>query len=89
MIDEHREMAELKRKAFQQKVAIATNSHVKPKGIKEEDLVLQKAELEFRRPSHGVLRANWEGPYLVLKEVWLGVYKLGNTEGEVLNNSWH
>ncbi len=29
LIDEHKEMAELRRKAFQQRVAVATNLHVK------------------------------------------------------------
>ncbi len=40
MLDEHWKMSELRRKAFQQKVAIATNLHVKPKGIKKRDLIL-------------------------------------------------
>ncbi len=89
MIDEHREMAELRRKAFQQRVAIASNLHVKRKGIKKGDLVLQKAEFEARRPSYGVLRANWDVPYLVIEEVRLGVYKLGDTKGGELKNTWH
>ncbi len=46
LIDENREMAELRRKAFQQRVAVATNLHVKHKGIKKGDLVLRKAEFK-------------------------------------------
>ncbi len=82
-------MAELRRKAFQQKVAINANLHDRPKGITEEDLILRKAESEPRKPSHGVLRPNGKGPYLVLDEVRKGVYKLGDTEGGKLKNAWH
>jgi len=47
MIDEHRKIAELKRKAFQHMVAITVNSHVKHKRIKKSDLVLRKAKLKL------------------------------------------
>ncbi|WP_248788864.1 hypothetical protein, partial [Escherichia coli] len=89
LVGEHREIAELRRKAFQQRVAAAINLRARPKGIKEGDLALRKAEFGPRRPSHGVLRANWEGPYLVLAEVRKGVYKLGDAEGIELKNTWH
>ncbi len=46
LVGEHREMAELRRKAFQQRVAIATNVRARPKGIRKGDLVLRKAECE-------------------------------------------
>ncbi len=82
-------MAKLRRKAFQQRIAHATNLHIRRKEIKTGDLVLRKAEFEPRRPSEGVLRANWSGPYLVLDEVRPGVYKLGDTEGVELKNTWH
>ncbi len=89
LVGEHREIVELRRKAFQRRVAAAINLRARPKGIKKGDLVLRKAEFAPRRPSHGVLRANWEGPYLVLAEVRKGVYKLGDPEGVELKNTWH
>ncbi|WP_271039623.1 reverse transcriptase domain-containing protein [Agrobacterium sp. ST15.13.040] len=89
LVAEHREIAELRRKAFQQRVAAAINLKARPKEIKKGDLVLRKADFAPRRPSHGVLRANWEGPYLVLAEVRKGVYKLGDAEGVELKNTWH
>jgi len=89
LLEEHREMAELRRKAFQQRIVRTANLHVRKKEIKKGDLVLRKTEFEQRRPSQGALRANWSGPYLVLDEVRPGVFKLVNVEGVELKNTWH
>lgn len=60
-LDEKREIAELRRKAFQERVAKLTNSKVKPKDIKTGDLVLKQTKLGSRKPEGGVFGRNWEG----------------------------
>ena len=39
--------------------------------------------------SGGKLDPNWEGPYVIIKEVQEGAYKLSTPEGIVLNKTWN
>ncbi len=54
-----------KPQSFQQWVVATENAKVKPKEIKIEDLVRWIFEVKPRKPTHVVLRVNWEGPYIL------------------------
>jgi hypothetical protein len=52
----------------------------------EGDLVLR-----LRQDNQGrhKLSPPWEGPYVVVKVLKLGTYKLANEDGEELTNAWN
>jgi hypothetical protein len=54
--------------------------------INEEDLVLR-----LRQDNRGrqKLSPPWEGPYVVVRVLKPGTYKLANKDGEELTNSWN
>jgi hypothetical protein len=59
---------------------------VRRRDFNEGDLVLR-----LRQDNRGrhKLSPPWEGPYVVVKVLKPGTYKLTNEDGEELNNSWN
>ncbi|XP_074355731.1 uncharacterized protein LOC141695382 [Apium graveolens] len=65
LLDEARTNSQLKLAAYQQRVARYFNKRVKSVPFKVGDLVLRKVMPNTKIAQHGVLGANWEGPYKV------------------------
>jgi hypothetical protein len=59
---------------------------LRPRDFSEGDLVLR-----LRQDNRGrhKLSPPWEGPYIVVKVLKLGTYKLANEDGEELTNAWN
>ena len=60
------------------------NSKVKEKRFKEGDLVLRKINSNIKEASAGVLRPNWEGPYIIEGLVRPRTYKLKWPDGSLV-----
>jgi hypothetical protein len=58
----------------------------KRRDFSEGDLVLR---LRQDNRGHHKLSPPWEGPYIVVKVLKLGTYKLANEDGEELTNAWN
>ncbi|XP_074374077.1 uncharacterized protein LOC141714457 [Apium graveolens] len=70
LLDEARMNSQLKLAAYQQRVARYFNKRVKSVPFKVGDLVLRKVMPNTKIAQHGVLGANWEGPYKVKAILW-------------------
>jgi len=53
------------------------------------DLVLCKMEAIGKGACQGKLTPNWEGPYLVYKEVQPGTFRLQTLQGTDVLRAWH
>jgi hypothetical protein len=58
----------------------------KRRDFSEGDLVLR---LRQDNRGHHKLSPPWEGPYIMVKVLKLGTYKLANEDGEELTNAWN
>ena len=68
---------------YQRRMARAFNKKVKPRNLKEEDLVLK----ELKAPvfdTRGKFKPNWAGPYVIKTLFSSGVAKLMDMDGEEL-----
>ncbi|KAH9698184.1 hypothetical protein KPL71_023918 [Citrus sinensis] len=79
---EKREVASKRAAEHQQRVARYYNQHVRVQQFKVEDWVLRKVNQNTRDPNHGVFSPNWEGPYMILRVVGAGAYKLAHVDGK-------
>ncbi|XP_074351547.1 uncharacterized protein LOC141690667 [Apium graveolens] len=89
LLDEARANAQLKLAAYQQRVARYFNKKVKPIPFKVGDLVLRKVMPNTKIAQHGVLGANWEGPYKVKAILWKGTYRLEDLDGKLIPRAWN
>ncbi|XP_072076754.1 uncharacterized protein [Arachis hypogaea] len=86
-INEERCLTELRQKSMQLAMQRQYNKKVRPRTLKQGDLVLRQIE-EFRKPSgHGKLSATWEGPFWISKFVGRGAYCLETLDGIALPNT--
>ncbi|XP_074370468.1 uncharacterized protein LOC141711715 [Apium graveolens] len=53
------------------------------------DLVLRKVMPNTKIAQHGVLGANWEGPYKVKAILWKGTYRLEDLDGKLIHRAWN
>lgn len=53
------------------------------------DLVLKQTKLGSKRPEGGVFKPNWQGPYYVIVEERVGVFRLQDDEERDLERSFH
>jgi hypothetical protein len=63
-------------------MARAFNKTIKPRNLKEGDLVLKELRAPVFNP-RGKFKPNWAGPY-VINTIFLGVAKLMDMDGEEL-----
>ena len=88
LIEESRDKAQLKVAQYQKRVAQYYNSKVKIRHFVEGDLVLREAAASMPT-KQSKLSAPWEGPYLVIKVVRPGTYRLANLNGSPIPNTWN
>jgi hypothetical protein len=89
LLDEARDQAEAKTKAYQQRMALYYDRRVKYREFKVRDLVLRKVTLTTKDPIQGKLGPTWEGPYKVVKFYKRGTYHLKKLDGTALPHSWN
>ena len=89
LLDEKRDMVQKRTEDYQRKTARYQDQKVKPRSYKPGDLVLKKYLPARKNPTHGKLRPNWEGPYILSHVVRPGNYELQTGEGKVLSHSWN
>ena len=87
LLEERREIAQVRMAAYRQKVARYYNARVKNKAFKAGDLVLRRAAVS-QPQDRGKLARNWEGPYEVKEVVRPGTYYLKELGGADLPRSW-
>ena len=89
LLEEKREISQVRAAALQQTIARYYNSKVKLRRFIKGDLVLRKFFLNTKEKGVGVLGPNWEGPYRVRAIIRPGTYELETLEGRVLGNPWN
>jgi hypothetical protein len=85
-LDEARTMALMHSARYQQALRRHQAQKVRRRDFNEEDLVLR-----LRQDNRGrhKLSPPWKGPYVVVKVLKPGTYKLANEDGEELTNAWN
>jgi hypothetical protein len=85
-LDEARTVALIHSARYQQALRRYQARKVRRWDFSEGDLVLR-----IRQDNRGrhKLSPPWEGPYVVVKVLKLGTYKLANEDGEELTNAWN
>ncbi|XP_074350552.1 uncharacterized protein LOC141689923 [Apium graveolens] len=89
LLDEARTNSQLKLAAYQQRIARYFNKKVKSVSFKVGDLVLRKVMPNTKIAQHGVLGANWKGPYKVKAILWKGTYHLEDLDGKPIPRAWN
>ncbi|XP_074336852.1 uncharacterized protein LOC141674025 [Apium graveolens] len=84
LLDEARMNSQLKPAAYQQRIARYFNKKVKYVPHKVGDLVWRKVMPNTKITQHGVLGANWEGPYRIKAILWKGTYRLEDLDGKLI-----
>ncbi|KAJ9189046.1 hypothetical protein P3X46_000387 [Hevea brasiliensis] len=80
LIDEKRMRALYHMQAYQRKIARAFNKKVKPRKIKDGDMVLKQARPIPFDP-RGKFKPNWDGPYIVKKIFSGGAVRISDLDG--------
>jgi transposase InsO family protein len=85
-LDEARTVALMHSARYQQALRRYQARRIRRRDFDEGDLVLS-----LRQDNRGChkLSPPWEGPYVVVKVLKLGTYKLANEDGEELTNTWN
>jgi hypothetical protein len=85
-VDEARDMAMMHLARYQQALRRYQAQKIRHRYFSEGNLVLR-----LRQDNRGrhKLSPPWEGPYVVVKVLKPGTYKLENEQGEVLTNAWN
>jgi hypothetical protein len=85
-LDEARAVALMHSARYQQALRHYQARKVRRRDFNEGDLVLR-----LRQDNRGChkLSPPWEGPYVVVKVLKPGTYKLDNEDGEELTNTWN
>ena len=89
LIEEKREQVLKRVEDYHKKPTRYYDQRVKPGSYKPGDLVLKKLMPERNHPSHGQLRPNWEGPYIISRIIQPGNYELQTEERKTLPHSWN
>ena len=89
LLDETRNQAEMKTKAYQQRMACYYDRRVKHREFKVGDLVLRKVTLATKNPTYGKLGPTWKGPYKVVKFYMRGTYHLEKLGSTALPHPWN
>ena len=89
LLEEKRDLAALRIASYKWRSKRYFNSKVKERRFKEGDLVLRKINSNTKETSAGVLRPNWEGPYIIEEVIRLGTYKLKWPDGSLMLRTWN
>jgi hypothetical protein len=89
LLEEARDQAEAKTKAYQQRIARYHDRRVKHREFRMGDLVLRKVTLATKDPTQGKLGPTWEGPYKVVKFHRRGTYHLEKLDSTALLHPWN
>ena len=89
LINERRDQALTWIQNYQQATAKYYNSHVRNCMFHKGDLVLSKVFQNTAKRNAGILGANWEGPYKVIKVVRPNAYQIANTQGVKIPRTWN
>jgi hypothetical protein len=89
LLDEACDQAEVKTKAYQQRMARYYDRRVKHREFKVGDLVLRKVTLATKDLIQGRLGPTWEGPYKVVKFYKRGTYHLEKLDDTALPHPWN
>jgi hypothetical protein len=85
-LDEARTVALMHSARYQHALRQYQAQKIRCRDFNEGDLVLR---LRQDNRGHHKLSAPWEGPYVVVKVLKPGTYKLVNEDGEELTNAWN
>jgi transposase InsO family protein len=85
-LDEARVVALMHSARYQQALRRYQAQIIRHRDFNEGDLVLR---LRQDNRGHHKLSPPWEGPYVVVKVLKPGTYKLANEDGEELTNAWN
>jgi hypothetical protein len=85
-LDEARTMALMHSARYQQALRRYQAQKIRCRDLDEGDLVLRSCQ--DNRGRHK-LSPPWEGPYIIVKVLKPGTYKLVNEDGEELTNTWN
>jgi transposase InsO family protein len=85
-LDKARTVALMRSARYQQALRRYQAQKVQRRDFSEGDLVLR---LRQDNRGHHKLSPPWEGPYVVVKVLKPGTYKLANEDGEELTNAWN
>ncbi|XP_074328308.1 uncharacterized protein LOC141666213 [Apium graveolens] len=89
LLDEARRNSQLKLAAYQQRIARYFNKNVKSIPYKVGDLILRKVMPNTKIAQHGVLGANWEGPYKIKVILLKGTYRLEDLNDKPIPRAWN
>jgi len=89
LIEEQRDHAAMRMAAYHRRIASYYNSRVRNRPMEEGDLVLRKFAVTGALRGDGKLRANWEGPYCILKMIGPNTCILQTLLGETLEKTWN
>ncbi|XP_074373650.1 uncharacterized protein LOC141713999 [Apium graveolens] len=85
----YEDMVPVELAAYQQRIVRYFNKKVKSVPFKVGDLVLPKVMPNTKIAQHGVLGANWEGPYKIKAILWKGTYRLEDLDGKLVPRAWN
>jgi hypothetical protein len=85
-LDEARTVALMHSAMYQQTLRRYQARKIRRRDFNEGDLVLRPRQ---DNRGHHKLSHPWEGPYVVVKVLKPGTYKLANEDGEELTNAWN
>ena len=81
LIDEKRVRAQYHAQGYHKRIARAFNKKMKPRNLKEGDLVL-KVLRDETFDSRGKMKPGWSGPFIIKKIMSGSVNKITNLDGE-------
>ena len=81
LIDEKRARAQYHAQGYQKRIANAFNKKVKPRNLKDGDLVLKVLRDETFDP-RGKMKPRWSGPFIIKKIMFGGATRIIGLDGE-------
>ena len=81
LIDEKMTRAQYHAQGYQKRIDRAFNKKVKPRNLKEGDLVLKVLKDETFDP-RGKMKPRWSGPIIIKKIIFGGATRITNLDGE-------
>ncbi|XP_016192864.1 uncharacterized protein LOC107633779 [Arachis ipaensis] len=82
-------VTELRQKSMQLAMKQQYDKIVRPRTLKEGDLVLIQLEDIQKPPRHGKLATTWEGPFRIAKVIGEGAYCLETLSRTTILNTWN
>jgi hypothetical protein len=86
LLEEAREVALVHSACYQQTLCRYHERKVRRRTLKVGDLVLRRVQSTKDRHK---LTSPWEGPYTITEVVRPGTYRLKDSDGNILTNTWN